>query len=79
MINDWISDGGIMNKPKPKKEVAIKWTKSKLIVFTATQDAANDLKEFGKLQYFEDSQDYWLAVDPRFDFDEVIQYIEEYG
>ena len=67
-----------MEKPQPKREVAIKLKTATLIVISATKDAANDLKEFGKMQYFEDSQDYWLAVDPRYDFDEVVKYIENY-
>lgn len=67
------------DKPKPKREVAIevaiKVTRN--IFFYASKDAIEDLRAFGDIT--EMGNPLILHVDPRFNFDEVVKYIEEYG
>lgn len=67
-------------KPKIKKEVAVSWVYKPvgIIYLYATNDAANELSEFGDL-FQRDSGEWRMIVDPRFDFDEVLAYIERYG
>jgi len=70
-----------LKKPIIKREIAIsrKLYNAKTIILSATKDAAEEIREFGDLAFYEKEGAYWLKVDPRFDFDEVVKYIEEYG
>ncbi len=50
------------------------------IRFWATPDAASDLRQFGILTQAEEASAlYTLEVDARFDFAEVIAYLQAYG
>lgn len=71
-----------MNKPIPKKEIAIKWRIGNLIAVNATVDAASELQEFGGMSHGglnNTNSEYWLCVDSHYDVDEVVAYIENCG
>ena len=72
--------------PQMKREVAIAGVFNinhlRRIDFYSTADAVIDFMQFGYLQKYGDgtSRDkYSLYVDPRYDFDEVVKYMENYG
>jgi len=69
----------MMKKPMPKVEVAIRTISpiSGFITFYATPDAASEFAEFGKLEKVNEL--YWLWIDGRYDFDEVVAYIKAYN
>lgn len=71
-----------MDKPKMKREVVIRdiLPISKALYLFASKDALQDFEEFGTIQPLLSLGDncYMLTIDPRFDFDEVIAYIEAY-
>jgi hypothetical protein len=73
----------MMDKPAMKREVAIRDVLpiTKTLYFFASQDALSDLEEFGMIRRLPvlGNNVYELLVDPRFDFDEVVRWIEEYG
>ena len=66
-------------RPQPKTEVAIRWImkETKFICMNASPDALSDLAEFG--QVVGNEHEPWLIVDARYDFDEVVDYIKNYG
>lgn len=69
-------------KPVPKSEVAISnvFPKERYISFWATNDAMSDFVTFGSSGKLERTDSgYYLIVDPRFDFDEGVDYIRSYG
>ena len=71
-----------MNKPNPKREVAIRLYYPTLMIidFYATEDAATEFREFGQLERDPMYTNGWhLIIDSRFDFEEVLRYIENYG
>lgn len=70
----------VITKPTIKREVAISSTfqLTRTVLFYSTNDAANDFVEFGKLVKLYGGELYHLEVDNRFDFDEVVNYIENY-
>ena len=72
-----------MVKPTPKKEVAVSWYCDgggiKAIYFYSTTDALPDFVSFGKITEWTSQDYYQLKVDPRFDFKEVLEYIQRYG
>ena len=69
------------NKPVMQKEVAldraIKCEGVQSISFWGTPDAAKDFEQFGHLA--EENGKYYLHLDGRYDFDEVVEYIKKYG
>lgn len=71
-------------KPQRKREVAIIKTEhypSGLwsITFAATPEAAKDLEDFGQVKPWTSVKDaYYLILDPRFDVEEVSDYINNY-
>jgi hypothetical protein len=71
-------------KPQRKREVALISTSTypsglRSISFCASPEAAQEVGEFGTLSTWDSVKDcYQLTVDPRFDFDEVVRFIEEY-
>ena len=67
-------------KPQLKREVAVDgYVKSVgMIYFYASSDAAAEFSEFGSLHKDEHSEKYTLLIDRRFDFDEVLAYIQNY-
>lgn len=69
-----------MSKPQPKKEVAILHVMptARCITMNASSDAARDFAEFGVMHFYENNGQYWLTVDGRYDFDEVVEYISNY-
>jgi len=67
-----------MNKPQPKKEIKIEFVLSSYISFFATPDAASEMEKFGKVTIYRTNH-YGLQVDGRFDFQEVVDYINRYG
>jgi hypothetical protein len=70
-----------MKKPIPKTELAIDIVipSSGIISFYATPDAAAEISGFGSLFHYEGTNRYSLTVDNRFIFDEVLEYIKNYG
>lgn len=70
-------------KPVPKKEVCVQYADKSLrwITFYSTPDALTEFATFGRLlpaaTLHPDA--HRLSVDPRYDFDEVLAYIEAYG
>ena len=67
-------------KPRIKREVVITtaYPFQGIIRFYASREAASEFSEFGKLEDAWENA-YWLRVDPRFDFDEVLAYIKDYN
>lgn len=71
-----------MKKPRIKREVAIEsiFPQTQAIHFYASPDAAEELGEFGTTTSGGLIKNkYRLQVDARFDFDEVVEYIKNYG
>lgn len=68
-----------MDKPKPKMEARIVFARDRGIMMNASKDAIEDFREFGPIVFLETQNLYWLTVDARYSFNEVIEYIEEYG
>lgn len=71
-----------MNKPIPKKEVAVEWYDEKLrvIYFWTTDDALTEFVEYGNVAKTNEGRNkYFIHVDPRYDFGEVLRYIQNYG
>lgn len=71
-----------MIKPVMKQDVAVLTSveNSKMIVFYATNDAVTEFVDFGEVIKRPDGKNkYNLYVDPRFDFAEVLAYIQNYG
>lgn len=72
-----------MTRPEMTCEIAITsvWSSARLIDFDSTPDAASDLEQFGvyldKDKHPRDK--YCLKVDARYNFGEVLAYIEQYG
>lgn len=66
-------------KPQMKKEVAVTWHYEPLrqIRFYATEDAVTEFYPFGQVD--DDGQTYLLTVDARYIFEEVLEYIQNYG
>ena len=75
--------GWAMSKPVMQREIAIKHsikqTSGGVIYFYATNDAAADAEEFGTVETQPSQNCFRLEVDPRFNFDDVVAYIEGYG
>ncbi len=69
-----------MKKPQPKKEMSVRFSSKMVrhIRVWATTDAAQELVAFGNLTR-EGADQYYLIVDARYDFDEVLAYIQGYG
>lgn len=68
--------------PQPKQEVMVKTTYAQVgyIYFYAKTSAAIKFKKFGTLLASGEEFTSWtLKVDPRYDFDEVVAYLEGYG
>jgi hypothetical protein len=77
-------EGGIMatkQKPTPKREVAVSLVIPILrnIYFYATNDALADFKSFGNIEDGVERDEYQVTVDVRYDFQEVLDYISNYG
>lgn len=72
-----------MTKPQPITEVGIATINpgTLFISVDATPDAASDLSEFGRLEKADSlgPNRYHLFVDARYNFDEVVAYIKNYG
>ena len=68
-----------MNKPTMKREIAIQSEGTDMIYFWCTPDAAQAMTRFGPVQRWAYEGQYQLIVDPRFDFQEVREYILNYG
>ena len=65
-----------------KREVAVEVALESVcqIIFYCTDDAISEFSQYGDLsKYFDTPQKYTLHVDARFDFEEVVKYIEGYG
>lgn len=67
-------------KPKPKREVSITTIAPtfRSIYFYASEDAVNDFRSFGSVTSM-GKESYRLEVDARYDFQEVVEYIQNYG
>ena len=73
-----------MKRPTMKQELAVSFISvfSRVIHLSGTNDALNDLLEFGRLEQTGKAYPeyiYQLTVNPRFDFGEVVKYIENYN
>jgi hypothetical protein len=70
-----------VKRPTMKKEVAISVVSEtvRAIYFYATQDAASEFAEFGQMGNANGTNHYRLEVDARFDFQEVVSFIRDYG
>lgn len=71
----------MMKKPVMKRKLAITnlVPSMRIVSFYADKDTADSLKEFGKVfsNTEEDLRDsHELYVDPRFDFEDVVEYME---
>ncbi len=70
-----------MSKPKMTQQSAIRLSSASSragwIRFIATDDAAGDLSLYGIVSS-EGGYSYRLAVDPRYDFNDVVNYIKNY-
>ena len=69
-------------KPEMKTEVAIDFAGpvTRTIYFYSTEDAVTEFYSFGLVEPNGSQPDYYrLTVDARYDFDEVVAYIERYG
>ena len=69
------------NKPQPKRELAIDKVLGPLntVYFYASSDALEDIKPFGLISAAHAPNHYRLGVDKRYDFAEVVAYMEAYG
>lgn len=71
-----------MKKPQMKREVMVKSFSSGVgyIGFYATADASTEFNEFGTLRVSDyENNLYYLYVDTRYDFNEVLEFIKGYG
>jgi len=70
-----------MNKPTMKREVAISVTEhtGRTVFLYATPDAAEVFSGLGHIWELSSPNYYHLTVDARYDFDEVVRFIEGYG
>jgi len=70
-------------KPIPKIEIAIDniMPDKGIIIGWATRDALNDIKTFGIIfpHPLSGEDGFWLKVDGRYDFNEVLEYIKNYA
>lgn len=79
-------------KPTIQKEVATTHVLEHMreIYFYATKDSVTEFVSFGQITHphtampaeFQDNYApdyYWLKVDPRFNFQDVVNYIQNYG
>ena len=71
----------MIKRPVPQKEVAISFVLEsyRTIYFYASTDAANDMWEFGNVRPGGRRDFYQLVVDGRYEFSDVVAYIENYG
>ena len=71
-----------MNKPTPKKQIAIKFYNEKVkhISFEAIPDVVEDFRQFGNLydSFVSNKGRYELYVSELYDFQEVLTYIQNY-
>jgi hypothetical protein len=69
-----------MNKPKIKKELAVRDYNERYrwIAVNATNDAIQEYAEFGDVHCI-DREKYTLQVDARFDFEEVLAWMQSHG
>jgi hypothetical protein len=71
-------------RPQPKRELAVLQfihtpkVGTRSIYFAATQEAMEDVKKFGLVSAGIGKDGYLLTVDPRYDFEEVLSYLEHY-
>ena len=70
-----------MQRPTIKREVATTFQdkNTRIIWFYATQDAVTEFNRYGLIRDTNRPDYYYIAVDARFDFDEVLAYIQNYG
>ena len=70
-----------MYKPTMQREVAIDWIYKgrRIVYFFSSPDAKLAFADFGDIHPSGHTDQYCLQVDPRFEFDEVVLYIENYG
>lgn len=72
-----------MIKPVPQKEVTIAHAIGngvRVIYFYSTEDAVTEFYCFGLVERWDQQPDHYrLTVDARYDFDDVVRYIESYG
>lgn len=70
------------NKPVQKRKAAVRLVSkaANMILFNATEEAAAEFESFGEMELVRNVSGYYsLFVDARYDFDEVLAFIEAYG
>ena len=70
-------------KPKMKCRCAVRFSSKPMITFSASPGIANEFREYGDFLDENNGTDktfneYCLRVDPRYDFDEVLNFIKNY-
>ena len=65
----------MMNKPKGKRRVGIFSANNGIIGFDTDEQAVEIIKEYGNVYHSRGSR-YSLAVDTRFDFEDVVKFME---
>ena len=70
----------MMSKPVMKTDIAIDWAgkTTRIMYIYATAEALADIARFGDVEEAPYGQ-HLLRVDARYDFDDVVAYIENYG
>ena len=65
-------------KPTMKRKLGVDWfdRQMRVISMDTTSDVLDELRKYGRIL---DSRPYWLKVDSRFDFDEVLKFVQNYG
>ncbi len=67
-----------MKKPQPKKAVVITNYNNKEIAFYASSKAMNRIRNFGSIRGYTNGKKT-LTVSERYDFNEVLEYMKNYG
>lgn len=70
-------------KQEPQMECEVAITKiypiARKICFYGTSDAISDFSRFGSLLYGNESEECLIQIDGRYNFSEIVEYMETYG
>ena len=61
--------------PRQKTVIALEFTMGSRIIFWASEALAKEFKKYGSVHKAQYENRWELFVDPRFDFEEVVEYI----
>ena len=81
MNNEQLFRRNKMKKPQVKRELAVtSILEGSFITFqTKSNDCIDDVREFGRVSYCKLLDNYTLYVHACYDFDEVLEYMKDYG